>query len=171
MAETKLPDRRCILRFGAVALVNGLAACINPNAPIAFSLVFESPLTNLNLQIFDWPNMRRAGGLFGRESGLFLSPRSPAEMSFMADEIQGLPEWFDLGWHSPLLDPDKASRSGTFEDLLVGAKFYTQRVPIKSVIPATTIEQIRKDKYTMLYLRFIFSESTVKFDFYTQKWK
>lgn len=171
MAQAKLRDRRSILKIGAVSLISGLGACVNSNAPIAFSLVFESPLTNLNLQIFDWPNMRRAGGLFGRESGLFLSPRSPKQMSFMAEEIQGLPEWFDLGWHSPLLDPDLASPSGSAEDLLVGAKFYTQRIPIKSVIPATTIEQIRKDKYTMLYLRFIFSDSTVKFDFYTQKWK
>ena len=115
--------------------------------------------------------MRRPEGLFGHSSGMFLGPNAAKEMSFMAEEIQGLPEWFDLGWHSPLLDPDLASPSGTFEDLLVGAKFYTQRVPIKSVIPATTIEQVRKDKYTMLFLRFIFSDSTVKFDFYTQKWK
>ena len=171
MAQKELSNRRGILKLVAVSLASELTACVNPNAPMAYSLVFESPLTEITIQVFTWPNMRRPEGLFGFGSGMFLGPKSPKEMSFMAEEIQGLPEWFDLGWYSPLRQKDQSNPAGTFDDLLVGAKFYTQRIPIKSVIPTSTIEQVRKDKYNMLYLRFIFSDSTVAFDFYTQKWK
>lgn len=171
MVEAELRDRRRLLKFAAISITGGLTGCIDNNAQVSFSLVFESPLTNTSVRTFAWPNMRSPGGLFSTGIGLFISPRSPKQMSFMAEEIQGLPDWFDVGWRSPLLNPDDANPNGTAEDLLVGAKFYTQRIPIKSVIPLSTIEKVRKDKYTMLFLRFTFLDSTVKFDFYTEKWK
>ena len=171
MAETKLSNRRSFLKIASVSIASGQAAAVEPIVPIAFSMVFESRSTNICISAFKWPKMSHELGLFAYLKPVFLNPQSQPYVFYLGEEIPQIPDWFDIGWDSPLLEHDPSDQSKTYKDLSVNAKTYKTRIQIKSAIPASTINQVRRAKNTMLYLRFIFSESTVKFDFYTQKWK
>ena len=169
MAKTKLRHRRSFLKVTALSLISQPAVAVKAVEPIPFSFVFESPSTEISLSIFEWPNMLYERGLFEYIRIVFRGPDSPPEAAYLGDEIKELPEWFDLGWRSPLLVRDPADQSRTFADSIINAKFYRQRIYIKSAIPLSVIHEVRRVKKTMLYLRFTFLDSKVKFDYYTKK--
>ena len=131
------------------------------------ALVFESRSTDLYLDKFEWPEMVNKNGMFGG-GGMYLSPQSPAEMSFMAEELSGIPEWIDLSWQSPLMPSRPAD---TFESQFEVAKRYEQRVYPAKVIPESAVKEVHGARGKILKLHFVFDDAKAWLEYEVHKWR
>jgi hypothetical protein len=171
MAQDKLSNRRQILKMSLLPSAITFQGCLASDRALPLALVFESPVSLIDLDQFDWTDVKPGRGLF-RESGMYLSPRSPKEMAFMGEEIKGLPQWVDLSWLSPLLDPDDYGIKGSSERnkfMYSKAKRYKQRVEISSQVKAEDVQSLKPGR--VLKLRFTFMDTVVKFDYFVQQWR
>jgi hypothetical protein len=93
-------------------------------------------------------------------------------MGFMGEEIKGLPLWVDISWQAPLLDPDEHGIQGSqasHEFTYSKAKRYRQRVEISSKVSPADVQSLKAGR--VLKLRFVFNDSSVKFDYFVQQWR
>lgn len=170
MAQAALWHRRGVLSrlAGAVLGTLGIGSCAASGFGMA--LVFESRSTGLSLYKFEWPNMANKKSMFGG-GAMWLSPRSPAEMSFMAEELQGIPEWIDLGWRSPIDEIRTGPGPNDYRNDFSRTKQYEQRVYPKAIVPQSAIDEVRGSRGKVLKLHFIFDDSTARVEYEVHKWR
>lgn len=170
MAQTALWHRRGVLSrlMGLVLATLGMGSCAANGFGMA--LVFESRSTKLYLDKFEWPKLVNKKSMFGG-GAMVLSPRSPAEMSFMAEELAGIPEWIDLGWRSPIDEIRTGPRPNDYRNDFSRTKRYEQRVYPKAIVPQSAIDEVRGSRGKVLKLHFIFDGSTAKVEYEVHKWR
>lgn len=172
MAQESLRHRRGLLsRLAGVFLaVFGVGACATSRG-FGMALVFESRSTTLLVDKFDWPNRVSKRGLIA--GAMVLSPRSPAEMSFMAEELKGIPEWIDLAWRSPIDEIRTGPRPNDFRVDFTRTKRHEQRVYPKAVVPASVVEELRASRgkiVKILKLHFVFDDAKAWVEYEVYAW-
>lgn len=114
--------------------------------------------------------MANKKSMFGG-GAMWLSPRSPAEMSFMAEALQGIPEWIDLGWRSLIDEIRTGPGPNDYRNDCSRTKPYGQRVYPKAMVPASAIDEVRGSRGKVLKLHFIFDGSTARAEYEVRQWR
>jgi hypothetical protein len=170
MAQRTLWHRRGVLKGWAALMMSALGISACKDNAFGFALVFESRSTTMSLYKFEWPGMVNKRGMFGG-GAMGLSPRSPAEMSFMAEELKGIPEWIDLGWRSPIDQIRTGPGPNDYKNDFSRTKQYEQRVYPKSVVPQSVIDDVKNSRGKILKLHFIFDDSKAWVEYEVLKWR
>lgn len=174
MAKTALWNRREVLGglTGMLLATLGGRSRAAGGFPMIWS--FESRSTELRLFKFEWSNLNGRQSIMG-DHAMWLSSREPMEVPFMSEELEGvtdgLPEWIDLGWHSPVESVRIGPLPNDFKDDYTRAKKYEQRVYPRSMVPPSAIDEVRRSVAGALELHFIFDDSTVKLGYELYKKK
>lgn len=136
--------------------------------------VFESRSSELRLIKFEWSNLTGKVSLLGGHV-MWLSSREPKEFPFASEELEGIPngipEWIDMGWRSPVDRVRDVLRKDAFRDDYTRASEYEQRVYPRAVVPPSVIAEVRHSEDKALKLQFVFDDSKAHFEYEVHKWR
>jgi hypothetical protein len=147
-----------------------MGLCAFAAGGFGMALVFESRSTGMRLHKFEWPHMTNKNSMFGG-GAMWLGPRAPKEMSFFAEGLDGVPDWIDLGWDSPIDEIWIGPRRNDFKSDFSRTKTHEQRVYPKAVVPPSAIEEVRGAQGKVLKLYFIFDDAKAWVDFKVYQWR
>ena len=152
--------------------MGALAGCAGACGQRAFALalVFESRYTGLSLHKFEWPGMVNKNGMFGG-GAMWISPSSPKEMSFMVEELEGIPKWIDLGWRSPIIEVKTGAGPNDFINDFSRTRTHEKRVHPKAAVPQSVVDEVQGARGKVLKLHFIFDDAKAWVEYEVQQWR